>query len=521
MFICQRIHKTIRQTILYARVGAILLSILITVTLLSPNSVSKAAPGTGLAASSASGPGSSSQAAQAYGRLPMTFELNRGQTDSRVDFLARGGGYTLFLSGEQAVFALRQPVEVETPADVERTDPPKYRSEALTMALVGSNPNPAVSGEDVQPGIGNYFLGSDPAQWVTDVPHYGQVRYQDVYPGVDLLYYGSQQQLQYDFIVAPGSDPGIVRLEFAQAEQLELDDNGDLLIHMAGGAVQQHAPFTYQDVDGARVEVASRFVLREDRQVGFEIGAYDPALPLIIDPILVYSTYLGGSGADRAYSVAADNSGSAYVTGVTGSISFPTQTPYQTDQGSWDVFVTKLAPNGESLLYSTYLGGRSSDGGNSIEVGSDGAAYVIGVTMSEDFPTQNPYQPYLAAQAHWDVFVTKLSPGGNSLIYTCNPGAFCVESLSTFDMERCRSSSISMWRMARSDRFRLVPLVKRKIFSLISNTPSNLIRRSYNGILSWTISTLINLNPWCVMWPTNLIWTSTWASRGNRAFWLQ
>jgi hypothetical protein len=245
MFIYQRLHKIIGRTVFSARSGVILLSILLTAALLGPNRVSKAALSTTPTANtSASGFGSSPQVTQAYGQLLMTFELNQGQTDSRVDFLARGGGYALFLSGEQAVFALRQPVEVETPADVENADPPEYHSEALTMALVGSNPSPAARGEDKQPGISNYFLGSDPAKWVTDVPHYGQVRYQDVYPGVDLLYYGSQQQLQYDFIVAPGADPGIVRLAFAQAERLDLDENGDLLIHIAGGVVRQHAPFT-------------------------------------------------------------------------------------------------------------------------------------------------------------------------------------------------------------------------------------------------------------------------------------
>ena len=359
------------------------------------------------------------QLAQAYGQLPMTFEANRGQTHSDVNFLARGGGYTLFLTGDQALFSLRQAVEVEVSSPARDRETPEVRYESLAMALVGSNPHPQVNGENLQPGISNYFLGSDPAKWVTDVPHYGQVRYQDVYPGIDLLYYGNQQQLQYDFILAPGADPGLIRLDFAPAEQLELDANGDLLIHMAGGVVRQQAPFTYQDIGGERIEVTSRFVLLDDQQVGFEIGDYDPAVPLVIDPTLVYSTFLGGSDDDYGYSIAVDGSGAAYVTGYTYSTNFPTLNPSQaTNQGEFhiDGFVTKLAPAGNSLIYSTYLGGSDADVGTSIAVDGSGATYVTGFTLSADFPTLNPYQTMFGG--YEDGFVTKLAPAGNSLVYS-------------------------------------------------------------------------------------------------------
>jgi hypothetical protein len=256
------------------------------------------------------------RASAAYGQLPLSFEANHGQVDSQVNFLSRGSGYTLFLTPTEAVLSLQQPASSQgskvlgTPGDV------------LRMQLVGANPAPAVAGLDQQAGKTNYFIGSDPTQWHTDVANYGKVQYRDVYPSVDLLYYGNQRQLEYDFVVAPGADPQAIRLAFQSAGGKALDSQGDLVLHTAGDDVIEHAPVLYQESNGVQQAVSGHYVLEGNGQVGFQVGAYDPARALVIDPVysLVYSTYLGGSKASTdGYGIAVDGSGDAYVTGWTGS----------------------------------------------------------------------------------------------------------------------------------------------------------------------------------------------------------
>jgi hypothetical protein len=355
---------------------------------------------------------------EAYGKLPMRFEANAGQTDAQVKFISRDEGYNLFLTPTEAVLALRNERAVSGP---------DQRS-VVRMKLTGANPAPSIEGVDALPGKSNYLIGNDPSRWRRNVTSYAQVRYSSVYPGIDLVYYGNQQQLEYDFVVSPGADPNVIKLSFAGANRMEVDAQGDLVLHTEGGELRQRKPVTYQEMNGRRREIASRYVLRGGRQVGFELAAYDPALPLVIDPVLVYSTYLGGTGIDEIVDVTVDAAGNAYLIGHTFSADFPTVDPLQPAPGGTqtpNVFVTKLNANGSALVYSTYLGGDNTDLGFDIAVDQEGNAYLAGSTGSLDFPTMNPLQP--APSGLLDSFVTKLNPAGSSLIFSTYLGGGLID----------------------------------------------------------------------------------------------
>jgi hypothetical protein len=306
-------------------------------------------------------PGSARQTAlrAAYGKLPLSFEANRGQTDAQVKFLSRGRGYSLFLTPKEAVLALRKPVE-EPSATASTASPKTQTAEAekaktkttepaqaavLRLQLVGANPIPKVVGEGPLPGKSNYFFGKDPKKWRTNIAHYAKVHYESVYPGIDLVYYGNQRQLECDFVVAPGADPKVIRLAFKGADKLSLDQDGQLVLETGGGKVIQHAPGIYQEVGGKRRAIPARYVLTGDHQVSFRVAAYDATRSLIIDPVLSYSTYLGGSKHDEAHGIAVDEAGHAYVAGWTLSQDFPTVNPLQPElSGDSDPFVAKIAP---------------------------------------------------------------------------------------------------------------------------------------------------------------------------------
>ena len=254
---------------------------------------------------------------------------------------------------------------------------------------MAANPDAKVTGEDELSGKINYLIGKDSSKWRTAVAIYAKVRYEQVYPGIDLVYYGNQRQLEYDFVVAPGADPARIRLKLAGARKMYVNGQGQLVFQTAGGDVRWNKPEIYQEVDGQRRSVPGKYVLRAGHGLGFAVAAYDTAKPLIIDPTLVYSTYLGGSSFDEGFSIAVDNSGNAYVTGFTGSSDFPTAAgAFQTTYGGiFNAFVTKLNPTGSSLVYSTYLGGSGGDEGYGIAVDTSGDAYITGIAGSSDFPT--------------------------------------------------------------------------------------------------------------------------------------
>lgn len=370
---------------------------------------------------------------EAYGQLPLTFEANQGQTDARVQYLSRGPGYTLFLTATEAVLALQKPAVPRPAADVasDRTDAREMRrsgesttptntmanTSVLRMQLVGANPAPQVAAREELPGKVNYFLGTDSSRWRTGVPTYGRVEYRGVYPGIDLVYYGNQRQLEYDFVVAPGANPRSIALTFEGADRVVLDAGGELVLHVGGEQVRQHKPILYQEVNGVRREVAGGYVLTGPRHVGFHVADYESRRPLIIDPVLSYSTYLGANGIDVTRGVAVDAAGNAYVAGHTLSTNFPTTAgAFQTrPAGDYDVFVAKLNAAGSGLVYSTYVGGSRNDVGNGIAVDGTGNAYVTGWTVSTDFPRPNAFQPIFGGDQ--DAFVFQLNPAGSRLVY--------------------------------------------------------------------------------------------------------
>ncbi len=380
-----------------------------------------------------------------FARLPLSFEPNRGQTDARVKFLSRGHGYTLFLTGDEAFLALQRTEDKskiknhkakikneglenrnsKTKIETRQSQIGKPKSKiklapaVLRMKLVGANPAPQVEGLDELPGKSNYFRGNDPSKWRSNVSQYAKVRYRNVYPGVDVVYYGNQGQVEHDFIVAPGADPSAIRLGFEGAEKLSIDAQGALVLASKEGEVHLQKPVIYQEVEGVRKEIRGGYRLKGSNQVGFELGEYDSAKPLIIDPALVYSTYLGGSNGEIGKGIAVDAAGNAYVTGRTSSTDFPT-TPgaFQTTFGGFDdAFVTKLNPEGSELVYSTYLGGSDEDAALAIAVDSSGNAYVTGETFSTNFPTTpDAFQTTLGGAS--DAFVTKLNLAGSDLVYS-------------------------------------------------------------------------------------------------------
>jgi hypothetical protein len=352
-----------------------------------------------------------------YGRLPLSFERNEGQADRRAEFISRGRGYAMFLArGGEAVLVLTSSSGSSADPSIKKDGDSRA---ALRLKLTGADKQSRAHGRDELPGKANYLRGNDPKQWRTGIPTYAKVAYEDVYPGIDLVYYGNQRQLEYDLIVHPGADPRLIALEIEGADRLDVDTAGDLVLQTAIGVVRQRKPVIYQMVDGQRREIAGGYVRKGARHVGFQIAAYEAGQPLVIDPVLNYSTYVGGSSGDEGFGIAVDQQADAYVTGSTSSTDFPTMTgSYDTSHnGGNDVFVTKLNQAGSALLYSTYIGGSSADIGESIAVDVLFNAYVTGETRSTDFPT-TPLAFDTSHNGGEDAFVAVLNATGSGLVYS-------------------------------------------------------------------------------------------------------
>ena len=288
----------------------------------------------------------------------------------------------------------------------------------ISLGLVGANTQATVVGQDELPGTANYLVGNDPNQWHTDIPTYASVTYQNVYPGVDMVFHGQQDALEYDFDVQPGSDPRAIQMSIAGADQVSMDAQGDLLLTAGDATLTAQPPNIYQEIDGQQQEVAGQYQLLGGNTIGFTLGSYDTTQPLVIDPVIIYSTYLGGNGSDAAYGLAVDSSGDTYVAGETSSTNFPTANPYQgTLAGNYDAFVSKLNAAGTALVYSTYLGGSGTDQAFGLAVDSSGDAYVTGTTGSTNFPTFNAYQSTFISSSD-EAFVSKLNASGNALVYS-------------------------------------------------------------------------------------------------------
>lgn len=366
---------------------------------------------------------SHSSQAETYGRLPLTFESNQGQAPSQAKFLVRGRGYTTYLTTGGMVLSLRSK-QSATGTPKGANSGPGAASNRLEIRLQGASSNPAAVGEAIQPGIVNYFIGRDPSNWRTGIPTYARVRYTNVYPGIDLVYHGNHQQLEYDFELKPGSTPDQIGLEIRGAKHVALDASGNLMLTVTGGTLQVQCPVVYQISKGQRVSIKGTYVMKDRTHVGFSVSQYDRNQALVIDPVLVYSTYLGGSGLDVAGGMAVDASGNLYVTGYTDSADFAgTADPLPGNANH--AFVSKIDPSGSSVIYTDYIGGNGQDYGVGLVLDSSNEAYITGSTTSSDFPTVSAYQPQQPGP--YSGFLTHISQDGSSLLYSTYLGG------STFD----------------------------------------------------------------------------------------
>lgn len=329
----------------------------------------------------------------AFGKLPVRFEANAGQTDGSVRFIARTAGSTVFFTRTEAVFALKH-------------------GGVLRMRFPDSSTSATIVGQNRLPGVTNYLVGSDRTKWHKGIHAFSKVAYRDLYPGIDLVFYGAASDLEYDFVVAPGADPSRIRISWSGAKSLRIDRRNDLFLATKRGDMVQHAPRVYQLIGSERRDVTGSYVRAGSRDVRFAVGPYDRSRRLVIDPRVSYSTYLGGGGSDVGHGVAVDGSGNAWVVGGTSSVDFPLTEATQADRPGTDVFVAEINPSGTTLLVSTYLGGGDFDIGNAIATDRSGNAWVTGYTASTDFPT-TAGAPVDAPS--FDAFMTKLSSSGDLL----------------------------------------------------------------------------------------------------------
>ena len=404
------------------------------------------------------------------------FELNEGQSKPPADYFCRAPGYSVLIAANELDFSVES-------SSISAGGSTGCTSEfhRLEIRLVGANRNASTKGWDEAPGKVNYLFGTDAAMCRAAISTYARVEYQDIYPGVSVAYHGHHGDLEYDFTLSPNVDPDTIALEFVGADNLQLNAEGDLIVQASGSRFQLRKPFAYQTINGKTQGIHSEYAF-ENKRLIFQVGSYDRTKPLVIDPVLVYSstlgsnenqsayaitldqsgniyiagstdsrdfpvmkplrkrlggetdafvvklssdgskvlfsTYIGGSGADVAYGIAVDPTGNVYITGDTRSTDFPIAKPFQsTIGGDVDVFVTKLSSDGSKLLYSTFLGGTNGERGNGIAVDASGGAYVTGYTNSPNFPTANALQKTFAG-GNADAFVLKLSPTGDKLIYS-------------------------------------------------------------------------------------------------------
>jgi hypothetical protein len=362
----------------------------------------------------------SAQTAATFGSLPLYFEAG-----SAGQFLAHGRDAIFSVSPAEAQFALR--ANADAPA------------RAVQMQFIGANPQAQISGDSALPGKINYLTGNNPAQWRANVLTFAKVRVAEIYPGINLVYYGSQQQLEYDFTVAAGADPGLIAIRFDGADNLSVNAQGGLVLKLGDRKIVQPRPVVYQTVGGARREISGGYKILDAHSVAFAVGKYDRALPLVIDPVLGYSTYFGGTKDEIAWAVALNPAdGSVYVAGQTLSLlaskqgppfSFPTNTVFQENFGggkiTGDGFVARFDQTGTNLIFLTYLGGEKDDLVSSIALDAAGHAFVAGFTDSTNFPTVNALYPNIHGQYNniakafpGEAFVAELDPTGSSLVYS-------------------------------------------------------------------------------------------------------
>ncbi len=387
------------------------------------------------------------KALEAYGRIPLYFIKNTGQVDGSVRYYEKGPRHAAYFTDNGLVLSLSR--------DAEKTSGPsmasaraghgaaargsrKITTEAVRLSFVGRRKDAAITAERKLTGRVNYFVGRDPAKWRTGIPAFGRITYRDVYDNIDIRFYGTGSNIEHDVVVRPGGDPGAVRFAYKGVKGLELTPEGDLLVRLDYGVIREKRPLVYQEINGKReiIESAYRITGKSDGAFtyGFDLAAYDRTKELVIDPVIVYSTYLGGSGYDSVHGIAVDSSGAVYVTGFTDSLDFPVANPVQgaSAGGLNDTFITKLDPQGTAIVFSTYLGGGGDDFAEGIGVDASGAVYITGITTSVDFPVVNAFQGVYGGtlagtgnggvgdfgSMRGDAFITKLDPTGGAIAYS-------------------------------------------------------------------------------------------------------
>ena len=395
-----------------------------------------------------------------YGKLPLYFIENKGQVDKVVRFYEKSSDHATFFTkdgvylslgrikknnvGQGFSPALSNPKGL--PYEINENE---TTSQLIKLSLLNANKNPEMVAEDLQEGKVNYFIGKDPKKWKINIPTFKTVLYKEVYKGIDIKFYGNNCQLEYDIVVKPGADPSVVKFAYEGVKSLRVTESGDLEISLADGKITQKKPIVYQEINGKRVKVAGEFKVQSSKlriltsnlktknsplvtrnsqlvtafSYSFQLASYNKSHSLVIDPVLLYSRYLGGSDEDWSYGIAVDSAGNAYLTGTTKSADFPTASPINKDYSGGsnygDAFVAKINASGSALVYSTYLGGSNDDIGNGIAVDSLGNAYITGMTKSDDFPTASPiYKDYGGGTNYGDAFVTKINASGSALDYS-------------------------------------------------------------------------------------------------------
>jgi uncharacterized repeat protein (TIGR01451 family) len=383
-----------------------------------------------------------------YGRLPIRFELNRGQTDGRVNFLARGNGYTLFLTPDEAVLSIHGVLPqssrsiIQPPGASQASAAiPKPVYSPIRVQLIGSNTNAVAVGEDPLPGKSNYFIGADPSKWRTDVPSFAKVRYHDIYPGIDLLYYGSRKgKLEHDFVVAPGADPSRIQFSLGDSDGCASIVNENLVLRTSSGELTLRAPVVFQESGRKRRNISARYEQSASHEIRIRLGTYDPSVPLVIDPVVVFTALFGGSDDEQPSSIAVNGSGETFVAGRTWSTDYPLANPGPWSSNSAIAVVSKLNASGKALVYSAYFGGFNT-AVSGIQVGASGQAYITGYTGGDNFPLKNPAQSVLGGEV--DAYMLALSPAGDSLIYSTYLGGMGWDTVAGLALDSSENAYIT------------------------------------------------------------------------------
>ncbi|MFQ5427535.1 MAG: SBBP repeat-containing protein [Thermodesulfobacteriota bacterium] len=382
-------------------------------------------------------------ALKTYNKLPLYFIENKGQADEAVRFYERGAGHATFFTEDGVVIALTKS---------EGIDNKKITTEALRLAFVGASKNTKLTAGEAMPGHVNYFTGNDKSKWRSNIPTYGALTYEDVYKNIDIKFYGNNKNIEHDVIVHPGGDPSLVKFVYKDVKDLNVTEAGDLEVSLKNGKLIQQRPFIYQEIKGERVVVGGsyRLIKGEDGtfEYGFTVASYDHAVDLVIDPVLVYSTYLGGSDADSALGIAVDNTGATYITGQTISPDFPVFPPPLGPLGiqvivSNDAFVTKIDAAGSAYVYSTIIGGSGFESGAGIAIDGAGAAYITGQTDSVDFPIVGAVQGLIGGFT--DAFITKVDAAGGVLVYSTYLGGGLDDLGYSIAVDNTGAAYVSGW----------------------------------------------------------------------------